>query len=277
MHLIHEGSFMTLQIDPVIPAESLSSFDGIVLDVRDSEAFTQKRVAGAVRVPIEIWEGAAKDPPTTLANVAFWTREIGTLGIDGSRNIAVYDDGRMTEAARVWFLLAHFGADARIIDGGWRALQNTSLPFETGAADKVVPASFAARVAQGPVGLVERSELAARLGSDVRVLDARTAVEFSGKDLRKNARGGHLPGSIHLSHADLLRSDGRLKSAEELHDLLATAGFKPSDRIVTHCDGGGRAALAALAAVRAGFTNVAAYYLSFSDWSRDESCPVVKD
>jgi thiosulfate/3-mercaptopyruvate sulfurtransferase len=105
----------------------------------------------------------------------------------------------------------------------------------------------------------------------------RAPVEFSGKDLRNNARGGHLPGAILLSHADLLRSDGRLKSAEELHDMLAAAGFKPSDRIVTHCDGGGRAALAALAAVRAGFTNVAAYYLSFSDWSRDESCPVVKD
>lgn len=277
MHAIHMSSFVTLQTDPVIPAESLSRFDGIMLDVRDPEAFTQKRVAGAVRVPIEIWEGAAKNPPTTLANAAFWTQEIGTLGIDGSRNIAVYDDGRMTEAARVWFLLTHFGADARIIDGGWRALQNTSVPFETGAADKIVPASFAARVDQGPVGLVERSELAARLGSDVKVLDARTSAEFSGKDLRKNSRGGHLPGATHLSHADLLRSDGRLKSAEELRDLLATAGFKLSDRIVTHCDGGGRAALAALAAVRAGFTNVAAYYLSFSDWSRDESCPVVKD
>jgi thiosulfate/3-mercaptopyruvate sulfurtransferase len=74
-----------------------------------------------------------------------------------------------------------------------------------------------------------------------------------------------------------LGGDGRLKSAEELNDLLTAAGFKPSERIVTHCDGGGRAALAALAAVRAGYTNVAAYYLSFSDWSRDESCPVVTD
>jgi hypothetical protein len=30
MHLNDEGSFVTLQIDPVIPAESLPSFDGRV-------------------------------------------------------------------------------------------------------------------------------------------------------------------------------------------------------------------------------------------------------
>jgi thiosulfate/3-mercaptopyruvate sulfurtransferase len=46
---------------------------------------------------------------------------------------------------------------------------------------------------------------------------------------------------------------------------------------VTHCEGGGRAALGAAAAVRAGFDDVRVYYLSFGDWVRDESCPIVRD
>ena len=54
-------------------------------------------------------------------------------------------------------------------------------------------------------------------------------------------------------------------------------GFGPSDHIVTHCEGGGRAALGAAAAVRAGFDDVRVYYLSFADWVRDESCPIVRD
>jgi thiosulfate/3-mercaptopyruvate sulfurtransferase len=45
--------------------------------------------------------------------------------------------------------------------------------------------------------------------------------------------------------------------------------------VVTHCDGGGRAALAAIAAVRAGYDDVRAYYLSFADWAKDQSCPIV--
>ena len=44
----------------------------------------------------------------------------------------------------------------------------------------------------------------------------------------------------------------------------------------SHCDAGGRAALAALAAVVAGRRDVQAYYLSFSDWAADGSCPVAK-
>jgi thiosulfate/3-mercaptopyruvate sulfurtransferase len=62
-----------------------------------------------------------------------------------------------------------------------------------------------------------------------------------------------------------------------LRDLLAAAGFRPGDHVVTHCDGGGRAALAAAAAARAGYGDVHAYYLSFADWAKDESCPIVQD
>ena len=77
--------------------------------------------------------------------------------------------------------------------------------------------------------------------------------------------------------ADLLTTEGRMKPSGELRAMLERAGFQPGEQIVTHCDGGGRAALAALAAVQACFTQVNAYYLSFSDWAKDESCPIVKD
>jgi hypothetical protein len=44
--------------------------------------------------------------------------------VDGSVPAIVYDDGRMTEAARVWFILQYFGATALILNGGWPAIQN---------------------------------------------------------------------------------------------------------------------------------------------------------
>jgi thiosulfate/3-mercaptopyruvate sulfurtransferase len=59
--------------------------------------------------------------------------------------------------------------------------------------------------------------------------------------------------------------------------MMEQAGFDPGDHIVTHCEGGGRAALAAAAAARAGYEDVRVYYLSFGDWARDESCPIVRD
>ncbi len=95
--------------------------------------------------------------------------------------------------------------------------------------------------------------------------------------MHKNARGGHLPGARRVGHADLLTAEGRLRQPQELRAMLESAGFSPGERIVTHCDGGGRAALAALAAVQAGFSRVDTNYLSFSDWAKDESCPIVRD
>jgi thiosulfate/3-mercaptopyruvate sulfurtransferase len=94
--------------------------------------------------------------------------------------------------------------------------------------------------------------------------------------MRNRTRGGHLPGARHLSHVDLL-DNGVVRPAPALRAMLELAGFGPGDHIVTHCEGGGRAALGAAAAVRAGFDDVRVYYLSFADWVRDESCPIVRD
>lgn len=261
--------------DPVIEPAAVSSLGAYrLLDVRAPDAFDAGHPAQTVRVPIEVWEAAARAGETSFENVAYWERQIAGIGVDGQVPAVIYDDGRMTEAARVWFILQYFGAKAFILNGGWPAIEGGG-PLPGWAAKPGDSTTFRARPGSGPVGLANRTTLKAELGADVRVFDARTAGEYTGTDLRRNARGGHLPGARLVPHSDLL-DDGRLKPAGDLRGLLADAGFQSGDHIVTHCDGGGRAALAAVAAVRAGYDDVRAYYLSFSDWAKDESCPIVR-
>jgi len=260
---------------PEAVAASLSAWR--ILDVRSADAFVAGRAVGAVRVPIEAWERAAKTASGALGNRAFWTDAIEALGIDGATPVAVLDDGRMTEAARVWFILQHFGVPAAVIDGGWPLLQPMLREaVEVGPASPPPRASLATSAAPGRVALVERPALRDALNGDAapRIFDGRTAAEYAGTDRRANARGGHLPGARHVAHAALLGADGRLQSPAALRSLLAAAGLRPGEPVVTHCDGGGRASLAALAAVRAGFGEVGVYYLSFADWAADPSCPI---
>lgn len=262
--------------DPIIEPATLASLGAFrLLDVREPAAFEASHPANAVRVPIEVWEAAAKSGETSFENVGYWERAIAALGVDGLLPIVVYDDGRMTEAARVWFILQYFGAEAFILNGGLPAVQGHDGLLVTAKAVGA-PGGFQARPGSGSVGLVDRQTLKADLAGNIRIFDARTAGEFAGEDLRRNARGGHLPGARLLPHASLLDA-GRLRPPEELRNLLAGAGFQPGDHIVTHCDGGGRAALAAAAAARAGYDDVRAYYLSFADWAKDESCSIVRD
>jgi thiosulfate/3-mercaptopyruvate sulfurtransferase len=213
--------------DPIIEPAALGAAGPLrLLDVRDAAAFSVSHAAGAVRVPIEEWEAAAKAVGTSMDNTAYWEETINKLGMDDTVLAVVYDDGRMTEAARVWFILQYFGARVAILNGGWPALSKVSIPASSVASSSK---GFHAQPGSGRVGLVDREKLL---------------------------------------------MDNRLREGSELRELLRNAGFQPGDHIVTHCDGGGRAALAAAAAVRAGYEDVRAYYLSFADWARDESCPI---
>lgn len=248
--------------------------DALVVDVRDREGYLQGHWPGAVHLDVRRWEALARTAEADLRKADVWHEEIGRLGIDGSRSVVVYDDGRMTEAARAWFILQLFGVRAALLNGGWPALK---LQLSEPARGETSPE---ARQYTNPTGirpvvdLITRDELAMKLPV-VQVLDARTAAEHSGMDLRSNPRGGHLPGAISLPHSHLLSEEG-LKDGSELASMLSDAGFSHDQPLVSHCDAGARGALAAFAAVLAGHRRVGAYYLSFSDWAREESCPVVR-
>ncbi len=260
--------------DPFVDVAALRSLGPVrYLDVRDQAAFDAGHAPGAVRVPADEWDAAAKAADTGFAKTAYWDEAIGSLGVDPSVTAVAYDGGGMTNAARVWFILQYFGAKAVILNGGWPTLSSaTGLPAGAAASK----AGFQAAPGSGSVGLIDRETLRRQLDGEAHVFDTRTRAEFTGEDMRKRTRGGHLPGARQLSHVDLL-GNGVVRPAPALRAMLEQAGFGPGDHIVTHCEGGGRAALGAAAAVRAGFDDVRVYYLSFADWVRDESCPVVRD
>lgn len=208
----------------------------------------------------------AKESQTGLDDLPFWQSGLEKLGVAADAMTVVVDDGRMTEAARVWFILQYFGLPVVVLNGGRAALSEAPKQAPSGARPlQLAPGA-------GPVGLMGRSDVKTSLEA-VQVFGARSTAEFRGEDLKGNARGGHLPGAAHVSHDDLL-SGAYLRPAGEVSRLLDDAGIDGCKPIVSHCNGGGRAALAALAAVVAGKADVHVYYLSFADWAADESCPI---
>jgi len=259
--------------DPFVDASTLSSLGPIrYLDARDQTAFDAGHAPGAVRAPSDDWDKAAKAGDIGFGTIGYWQQALTALGVGPGVTAVTYDAGAMTNAARVWFILQHYGAPCVILNGGWPALSGASGPPT--AAGPVT--GFQATAGGGKVGLVDRPTLKGQLNGAAHVFDSRTLKEYTGEDSRGRSRGGHLPGARHISHVDLM-DKGIVHQPPVLRGMMEKVGFGPGDHIVTHCEGGGRAALAAAAAVRAGFDDVHVYYLSFGDWARDESCPIVKD
>lgn len=261
--------------DPIVDVTSLRSLGPLrYLDVRDQAAFDDGHAPDAVLVPLSEWDAAVKAADVGFEKTAYWDDSFRALGLDSTITAVAYDAGGMTNAARIWFILQYFGLKSVILNGGWPVLSSASgLP----AAAERARGDFRAVPGSGSVGLVDRETLKHQLNDRrAQVFDTRTRAEFTGEDTRNRSRSGHLPGARHLSHVDLL-DNGVVRSATALRAMLERAGFGSGDHIVTHCEGGGRAALGAAAAVRAGFDDVRVYYLSFADWVRDESCPIVRD
>src|SRR5206468_6239392 len=78
---------------------------------------------------------------------------------------------------------------------------------------------------------VSADDLYALLGTDtLALLDTRTDAEYLAKNVRA-ARGGTIPGSVHLEWVHNLNADGTFKSAEELRAMYAAAGIHPDHTI----------------------------------------------
>ena len=268
--------------DPVVEPEALASQlrdhkDVRLLDVRKAEEFAKGHVVGAVNVDIDSWFKAAKASGPT--DTAGWAERLGALGIGPETRVLVYDGGGMTMASAAWFVMQHFGVrDAAVVSGGWKlipAVKPELITIEPTPAPK--PAQFKPAASKVLVAWADKAEVRKALDKgSARIWDARSADEYTGKQARDNPRVGHLPGSVNLPHGALINDEGRVRSAVEIREILTAAGFKPGDRIVAHCQGGGRSSFAALAAVRAGFGPVENYLMSFGEWAADETCPVVK-
>src|ERR1700736_4895615 len=161
--------------DPFVDVAALPSLGPVrYLDARDQAmfAFDPGHAPGAVRVPVDEWDKAAKAADIGFGKTAYWDEALGALGVGPSAVAVVYDRGQMTDAARVWFILQYFGVKAVILNGGWPALSSaTGLP----AGAEPATGGFRAVPGAGFVGLVDRETLKRQLDGDAHVFDTRSA------------------------------------------------------------------------------------------------------
>src|SRR5207249_2238701 len=81
--------------------------DVVVLDARSRDAYDAGHVPGAVWVHVEAWSKAA----AAMEGRDKWAERVGKLGIDGSVPVIVYGASHPQSAARVWWILQHWGLE----------------------------------------------------------------------------------------------------------------------------------------------------------------------
>lgn len=203
--------------------------------------------------------------PTPAAAAA----TLGALGIDDRTRVVAYDDVGGAFAARLWWLLRWLGHDAAaVLDGGWPAWLAAGLPVRAGVEHRP-PRAFTPH--PRPEMIADADETAAAAaGAKARVLDARAADRFAGRNETIDPVAGHIPGAVSLPFAGDLGPDGRFLAPDALGARFdeAVAGTDLATAIV-YCGSGVTAAHLVLAAVIAGRPAPRLYAGSWSEWITD--------
>lgn len=241
-----------------------------ILDARAKGAYEKGHLPGAVWVDPKAVEARAAQPGV-LTDRESWETWIRPLGIGPETMVLVYDDNRQLDAARVWWLLGYLGVErVGLVDGGFALWSSEGRPV-TQEDPKVEPRPFP--VSFHAARRASRAEvLAAVEARSARIIDARSEAEYTGED-KKSRRGGHVPAACHLEWKNFVKPDGRFPPLDEIREKVVKAGVKPGEPVITHCQGGGRAAVDAFVFERLGHPS-RNYYESWADWGNAEDTPV---
>lgn len=206
---------------------------------------------------------------------------IAGLGIDGSRQVVVYDQDVGGFAARLWWMLNKWlGLDcAALLDGGMAAWKQAGLPLES--AEIPEPARLAAS-AMGVAGepsspVITMAQVRANIEKPgFLVVDARGAERYRGEVEPMDAVAGHIPGALNRPFPANMGPDGRFKSPDVLRRewLELLNGREPHD-VVHHCGSGVTGCHNVLAMEHAGLSGSRIYSGSWSEWCTHSENPMV--
>ncbi|BCN92340.1 sulfurtransferase [Thiomicrorhabdus immobilis] len=261
----------TLRISAKQLKETLNQPGLVVLDVRSKEEYAKEHIPGAFNFP-ETQSYHDKSLDGRIVQPQAMQTYLQAIGITVDTSLVIYDQGNLTDAARVFWTLEVYGLhDVKVLDMGlnhWKKLNlaTTSILPEA-KSSHYIPVINHERLA------TKLSTLIATKNPNQQVIDTRSQEAYEGK-VSTAKRFGHIITAINIpAQENLTQQQGmtRFKSKQELESLYG--GLSKDHKIILYCSLGHISATNYLTLRELGF-NVANYDASWNEWGNDFSLPI---
>lgn len=244
----------------------------VLMDMRQPEAFSNGHIPGSRS--FDIFGISLIDTSPAPLRAFLWIIEhlLQFKGVNDDSIVVVYDDISGMRSARLFWLLELFGHPAvHMLSGGHNAWVSAGLPLTQSAA---IPSAGNFKIKLRPELLATADDVLSSLGvAGSVIVDTRSEGEHTGKVVRA-ARGGSIPGAVHLEWTNNLDAAGSFKPAEELSAMYEALGVTKEKTVIPHCQGAYRSAHTYLALRLIGYPDVRNYIGSWGEWGNRPDLPI---
>jgi len=262
----------TLLTTPEQLQQKLGSANLCLIDTRPAEAYAKGHIPGATHFDLF---GLSLVDTTEAPLKAFMYMIHHVLemrGVSEAKEVVFYEDNSGMRAARgLWFLEYYGHPNVKMLDGGFQAWRAAGCPVTTEASP---PKGASFKISERRDVLATVDDVLQSLNkNEFAILDTRSEGEHLGTHVRA-ARGGAIPGSIHIEWTNNLDASGKFKSNSELEAMYSKAGITPDKEVISYCQGGYRAAHSYVALRLIGFPKIRNYIGSWKEWGDRGDLPI---
>ncbi|MFA5575688.1 MAG: sulfurtransferase [Tissierellaceae bacterium] len=244
----------------------------VILDVREEieeasgqSLYNKGHIKGAQYVSfndVMVKEASKHGGRSPLPDLETFTQDMRAFGIDDNSIVVIYDDGNITRAGRLWWMLKLIGKDkVFVLDGGydkWIDI-NGEITREIPAVEK----SASLSLNTNKEIIVDMEYVKDAIGSNTAaIVDARAYERYTGEVEPIDRLPGHIPSALNFPWANLIK-DGELLSLNEAREYFKE--LEDYEEIIVYCGSGITASVSILLLDEMGL-NPKHYAGGYSDW-----------